>query len=167
MSSFSIAPIDELTSLLEMMLGTDVAAKAVESPMSADSSKVVGVYAADDGTVVSACAVDITLANYIGAALSMIPPGAAQDNASAGTLPDNALDNLEEIFNVSVNLTKVSDSAHVSFRNAIRPGDEMPEDVAAILSSATNRVDVEIEIQRYGAGLMALCALSEAAVPAA
>ncbi|MCP4170787.1 MAG: hypothetical protein GY758_08465 [Fuerstiella sp.] len=167
MSSVSIASIDELTSLLELMLGTDVSAKAVESPMEADSSKVVGVYASDDGTVVSAYAVDLTLANYIGAAFSMIPPGAAQDNASVGTLPDNAFDNLGEILNVSVNLTKVSDSGHVSFRNAIHPEDEIPDDVAAILSSEANRLDVKIEIQRYGAGLMTLCALSESAVPAA
>ena len=166
MSSFSLAPIKEVARLLEMMLGTGVSAKSVDAPMSPDASKVVGVYAADDGSIVSLCVVDLTLANYIGAALSMIPPGAAQDNVKEGALPENALNNLQEILNVCVNLTRVADATHVSFRNAIPPGEAIPEDVIALLSSQENRVDVEVEIDRYGAGMMALCALSESAVPA-
>ncbi len=167
MSSYSLAPSKELTRLLEMMLGTGVSAKSADAPIKPDSPQVVGVYAADDGSIVSLCVVDLTLANYIGAALSMIPPGAAQDNAKAGNLPDNAFSNLQEILNVCVNLTKVSDATRVSFRNAIRPGEQIPDDVNAVLSSSENRVDVEVEIDRYGAGLMALCALSESPVPAA
>ncbi len=167
MTSISFTTVDEVGSLFNMLLATDATVSESKSPMDMAGPNVIAVYANDDGSAVSLCVCNVALANYIGAALSMLPPPAAQENAKKGTVPDNVFANLNEVFNICVNLTKCSDASRLSLRDVFGPADPIPEDVEAILSSPAVRFDVEVDVERYGIGSMALCALAESPVSSA
>ncbi len=167
MTSFSFTAVDDVGSLLNMLLATGASVKETDSPMDMKAKKVIAVYATDDGSAVSLCVCNVALANYIGAGLSMLPPPAAQENAKKGTVPDNVFANLNEVFNICVNLTHCDDASRLSLRDVFAPTDQIPEDVEAILSSPAVRLDVEVDVDRYGLGLMSLCALAESPVSSA
>jgi len=75
---------------------------------------VNAVYATDDGTVRGFCTVDLPLAAYVAAALSLVPVGVAKEAIAAGRLSEELLDNIHEVFNVCARLLNEQSTKHVT-----------------------------------------------------
>ena len=119
------------------------------------SGSWIGVYVADDGKPVAACAVDVTLAAHSAAALSMLPPAVAKDAAKTKELTDVMVANLHEIMNICSRLLMADGSAHLKL-DKVYPAKAMPAPLTAMLGSVQGRVDFELNVPKYGAGTLAV-----------
>jgi len=119
------------------------------------SGSWIGVYVADDGKPVAACAVDVALAANSSAALSMLPPGVAKDAAKTKELTDVMVANLQEIMNICSRLLMNDSSAHLRL-DKVYPSKAMPPQVTALLGANPGRVDFELNVPKYGAGTLAV-----------
>ena len=85
-------------SVLEDLLGRQVVTRESELPRTAMAGAVARYRT--DGEERMLLVAEIGIAASIGAALSRLPAGAAEDFASEGWLPDNVKENLHEVLNV-------------------------------------------------------------------
>ena len=166
MSEIKLGTAEEVCDLLDMLLATEVIARETEPKSDTPDTQFVAVYATDTGDPVAVCACSVQLACYVGAGLSMIPPRVAAESAENGTFSDEIIGNLHEVFNICVNLTKAFGAGHLSLREVIAPGDPLPEDIKDIVESPSNRVDFEVDVDKYGIGVMSLRGLLKASTPA-
>lgn len=97
---------------------------------------------------------DVALAAAAGASLAMIPASAAQDAARNGNLPQNIADNFREVTNVMTSLF-TSGSGRVVRLGEFAVG-TVPEEVSLVLANPGGRLDLEIEVQGYGKGVLSL-----------
>ena len=142
-----------LTTLLGMPVKTTKAAPAASQPNGAIAA---GVYVTEDGGVGALCIVDLTLASFAGAALSMIPQGVALESAKRGTLDDMIAENLQEIFNVCVGFFNQGNVPHIRFSNTCLVPPALPGSIQSFASTAPSRLDLDVEIAGYGRGTMRL-----------
>ncbi len=119
------------------------------------SGSWIGLYVADDGKAVAACAVDVALAAHSAAALSMLPPGIAKDAAKTRELTDVMVANLQEIMNICSRLLMNDGSAHLKL-DKVYPSKAMPAALTALLGASHGRVDFELNVPKYGAGTLAV-----------
>ena len=119
------------------------------------SGSWIGLYVADDGKAVAACAVDVALAANSAAALSMLPPGIAKDAAKTKELTEVMVANLQEIMNICSRLLMTDTSAHLRLEN-VYPAKAMSPALAAMLGGSHGRVDFELNVPKYGAGTLAV-----------
>jgi len=115
------------------------------------------VYVGDDGIAGAFCACDIAFAANAGAALSMLPPGAAKDAIRERTLTDVMQGNLHEVMNICTRLVVRENAPHLRLSGVVAIAALAPA-TAALLKGAKARVDFEIGIPRYGAGLFSVLA---------
>jgi CheY-like chemotaxis protein len=88
-----------LVNILSDLLGHKVAATPCEPPR-LGSPGVIGLYRSATETTTTLFVAELGVAAAVGAALSRVPPGAAEDFVAEGTLPDVILQNLHEVLNV-------------------------------------------------------------------
>jgi hypothetical protein len=119
------------------------------------SGSWIGLYVADDGRPVAACAVDVALAASSSAALSMLPPAVAKDAAKNKELTEVMVANLQEIMNICSRLLMSDGSAHLKLQK-VYPSKAMPAELATLLGAAQGRVDFELNVPKYGAGTLAV-----------
>jgi hypothetical protein len=100
---------------------------------------------------------DVPLAAWAGAALTMIPAPVAQACISKGRLSDMTCENYQELVNVVAALFNVNDSPHTRLVSVHQmPGEAVPEGAAQMLQKPAGRLDLTIDIPRYGAGRASL-----------
>jgi hypothetical protein len=119
------------------------------------SGSWIGLYVADDGRPVAACAADVALAANSSAALSMLPPAAAKDAAESKVLTDVMIANLHEIMNICSRLLMSHSSAHLKLAR-VYPSRAMPPELTALLGAARGRRDFELDVPKYGTGTLAV-----------
>ncbi|RBY96904.1 hypothetical protein DQ237_04640 [Blastococcus sp. TF02-8] len=112
----------------------------------------VAVYVDPQMNVNSLCLMDLGASAYTGSALALLPPGGAQDAVEEdGELSGMQVEALYEVVNVLSALFNVPGAPHSKLHKLYAPGEEVPGDLAGMLS-AFNRVDLDIEIPTYGKG---------------
>jgi hypothetical protein len=126
--------------------------------VSSKAGSYFGVYVADDGSPAALCGCDIAFAANSGAALSMLPPNVAKEAAKSKDLTPVMLANLHEVMNICTRLMLRDDSPHLKLRE-LCPQSALPAPAAAIIGSAKGRVDFEIGIGKYGAGVLSVMCL--------
>ena len=96
--------LDSVEQMFQCLLGDGVQEK--KDPKGPDLSKpyVLAKYVDESGAVRRVLCCDLSLANSVGAAFSMIPAAVAADATKAGTVAENIRVNLNEVLNVCVNL---------------------------------------------------------------
>ena len=62
------------------------------------------------------------------------------------------LENLHEVFNVGASIFNRPGGPHVKLHNVHEPGEALPGDVRGWLAQPGARLDVAIEVPRYGEG---------------
>jgi len=117
----------------------------------------VGVFIGDQGAPVALCAMDANLAATFGAALSMLPPGAAKDAAKAKELTSVMIDNLREIMNISTRLLMNDTSLHLKL-GQLYPIKSLPAPGAALLVATNTRTQFQMQLAKYGGGVLSLVA---------
>jgi hypothetical protein len=115
----------------------------------------LGVFVADDGQPVALCGADVNLAASFGAAFSMLPPTAAKEAAKARELTAVMIENVREIMNICTRLVMDAASPHLKL-DQIYPVKLLPQSAAALLTSPKGRREFQVQLPRYGGGVLAL-----------
>jgi hypothetical protein len=158
MSDTSVLP-GPLTvrNLFEDLLGRDCNVAAGD-PITADDlpTATVAVYTDGQQQIYGVLAMQLTLAANAGAALGLLPAGAAEDSIDEQKLTPNLAENVFELCNVLTSLLNRDGGPHVKLYQVVYPGMPLPSDARAHLLALGRRLDLTIEVARYGKGKFSL-----------
>src|SRR3954453_9896404 len=158
MSDTSVIP-GSLTvrNLFEDLLGRDCNV-ATGDPITADDlpTATVAIYTDNSQQIHGVLGMTLPLAANVGAALGLLPPGAAEDSIDEKTLFPNLAENVFELCNVLTSLLNREGAPHVKLYQVIYPGMDLPNDARAHLLALGKRLDLTVEVARYGKGKLSL-----------
>lgn len=154
MSLKALPTADAIAKLIASLVGKNITAKSAPVLKEPPSGGVVGVCVDDTSSVAAVIVADVPLAAAAGASLAMIPPAAAQDAVRAGSLPPNIADNFREVANIMCSVLSASGGRGV--RLAEFAVASVPAAAAPVLGGGGARLDVEVEVQGYGKGRLAI-----------
>jgi len=154
MSETSVLPASAaVRSLFEDLLGREVAVGPGDPMVSQDRpTSVVAVFVDENQQLVAVLGLDISLAANAGAALGLMPVKVADESVEDGLLEPGLAENVSEVCNVLTSLLNREGAPHVRLHQVVLPGEEIPGDVSAHLLALGRRLDLEVEVSRYGTG---------------
>ncbi|MEV4707769.1 hypothetical protein [Actinoplanes sp. NPDC049316] len=158
MSDTSVIPAPHaVRNLFEDLLGRDVNVAPGE-PMTAENlpTGVIAIYTDPSQRLYAVLGMTLSLAANAGAALGLLPVGAAEDSIEEKTLFPNLAENVFELCNVFTSLLNREGAPHVKLYQVIYPGMDLPNDARAHLLALGKRLDLTIEVARYGKGRFSL-----------
>lgn len=158
MSDTSVIPGSlAVRNLFEDLLGRDVTVAPGTPFERADLARaVVAVYVDPAQQIAGVIGLDLSLAANAGAALGLLPAGAAQDALDEKSLTPMLVENVRELFNILTSLLNREGMPHVKLHQVVAPGQDLPSDAAAHLLALGRRLDLTMEVSRYGGGRFAL-----------
>ena len=148
-----------VATLLTSLLGDKVTAKARKEALDLESAGVKASYIDGNGAPKKILFCDLPFANGMGAALTRIPSGAVTDANKAGEVPENIYENLYEVLNICVNLFPTDPETHVVLGEVYKPERNSEE---LLDNSMESVVSFDVEVPRYGAGVLCLADLAGA-----
>lgn len=149
--------LNEIATTLNLLLNKDVS--VADGTAITTSPTIAGTYIDENGKLGALVLVDLPLASYAGAALTMIPGNVAATNIKAGTLSDEIGENLHEVFNIMVAFFNQGDVPHIRFSEMHIAPPAFPGEIDAFLSDDVRHADFDVDIAGYGAGKMSLYAI--------
>jgi hypothetical protein len=158
MSDTSVLPASlAVRTLFEDLLGR-VCTVGPAKPLSANDlpTATVAIYTDNAQQIYGVLAMELSLAANVGAALGLLPPGAAEDSIDERTLFPNLAENVSELCNVLTSLLNRDGVPHVRLHQVVYPGMALPADARAHLLALGRRLDLTIEVSRYGKGRLSL-----------
>jgi hypothetical protein len=157
-SVHNIPAPDAVARLFNDLLGRRVVAKksAVKHAVTPRSPGVFGLFGQSDEQIDFVVFCDVALASYSGAALSLIPAPTVQPSVRAGKLADGTFENFAEVMNIARGWFDTPGQPPVKMRRCIPSPCDLPKDLIALLLKPAERLDLDIEIDGYGAGKMLL-----------
>ncbi|AEV88806.1 hypothetical protein ACWT_7797 [Actinoplanes sp. SE50] len=158
MSDVSVLPGSlAVRNLFEDLLGREVTVSPGD-PLSADEIRTatVAIFTDNSQKIYAAMGLQLSLAANAGAALGLLPPGAAEDSIDEKQLFPNLAENVGELCNIFTSLLNKEGAPHTKLYQVIYPGMELPADARAILLALGRRLDLMVEVSRYGKGKMSL-----------
>ncbi len=147
---------EQLTSVLDGLFGCEKTTSQMEPAVAIDGPKVFATYKDNEGQLRFAITCDLKLANSLGAALTMIPPGAAEDASATGEVPKNIGDNLYEVLNICSSVFAECEHHRIAVDQVILPGQSCTNELTEKIESAECILQIEYELQRYQSGKMSL-----------
>jgi hypothetical protein len=162
MSDTSVIPAAlNVRNLFEDLLGRDVTVTQGEPLNLKDlSTAVVALFVDRAQNLVAVIGLDLILAANAGAALGLLPAGAAEDAVDTKQLPAALAENVSELCNVLTSLLNREGAPHVKLHQVIYPGTPLRLDAQAHLLALGRRLDLTVEISRYGKGRLSLALAS-------
>lgn len=147
----------ELGTTLTNLLGRDVGIKRLTAALQPGPRVAVSIasFQAGDEAEVYLWVCELGLAASLGAALSLIPSGIAQEQARKGQLDENLTENLHEVMNVGASMFS-GGGMRVVLHSLHLPPAPPPAEWKAFLSRPPARLDLEVSIPGYEPGKMAL-----------
>jgi len=158
MSDTSTLPVAlTVRNLFEDLLGRDVTVSPGD-PMTADDlpTGVIAVFTDGSQQLYAVLGMQLSLAANAGAALGLLPAGAAEDSIEEKKLFPNLAENVFELCNVLTSLLNREGAPHIKLYQVIYPGMDLPNDARAHLLALGKRLDLVIEVARYGKGKFSL-----------
>lgn len=146
----------QIKDLFEGLLGRDVAIDDSAPVVFETPRPVVGTYVDPSHRLATVVVMDQALAAYAGAALALVPKGAAEDAIENKVLPPNLFENSAEILNVLAAPIGDASGVHQRLDATFAPGDTVPPQVLAHGATLGAREDVEIDITGYGRGSLSV-----------
>lgn len=134
----------------EVFKGKPVPLKAGDDPV------VVASYITGEEKVKCLCLCDISAANRMGSALTMIPVDIANKSINDHTISDDIIDNIREIMNIVTTFLNVPELPHFKLKEVLSSKQELPEEITALAGDPGLRLDLEINLQNYGQGYMSI-----------
>ena len=143
--------------LFEDLLGRDCTVSPGD-PLTTDdlSTATVAIYTDNAQQIYGVLGMQLALAANVGAALGLLPPGAAEDSIDEKQLFPNLAENVFELCNVLTSLLNVEGAPYVKLYQVVYPGMALPADARAHLLALGRRLDLTIEVSRYGKGRLSL-----------
>jgi hypothetical protein len=158
MSDTSVLPVAlTVRNLFEDLLGRDVNVSPGDPMTAADlPTGVIAVYTDTSQQIYAVLGMQLALAANAGAALGLLPAGAAEDSIEEKTLFPNLAENVFELCNVLTSLLNREGAPHVRLYQVVYPGMDLPNDARAHLLALGKRLDLTVEVARYGKGKLSL-----------
>ncbi len=150
LSAASVSP------LLAGLFTNKIAVEESKSSEPIGAPRVVATYVDNEGHPRFGIVCDLALANSLGAALTLIPVGGAEDATAAGTVPENIADNLHEVFNICAAIFADTGNERIVLDRVHLPGESTDADY-----SFESLVEVDLDIDRYTTGRLSLVAISK------
>jgi hypothetical protein len=139
--------------LCDGLLGRDCALSHGRRPdLQAKPAPCTAVYVDDANELTTVVVLDFALTASAGAALGLVPAGAAQAAIEDGVLPDSLQENAAELLNVLAGTINAFSDTHQRLYQVHRPGEQLPADVVPWTLALTGRTDVSIAPKGYPAG---------------
>ncbi len=158
MSDVSVLPGSlAVRNLFEDLLGREVIVSTGD-PLSAEevTTATVAIFTDASQKIYGVLGMQLSLAANAGAALGLLPAGAAEDSIDEKKLTPNLAENVFELFNVLTSLLNREGGPHVKLYQVVYPGMDLPNDARAHLLALGRRLDLMIEVSRYGKGKFSL-----------
>lgn len=156
--SIALPNLKDVRDVLVGLTGFDVTLTPGQPVAGTAAKASYGVLVTDTGTLAAVAVLDLGLAAGLGAALGLLPPGAAEDALEDGELSAVMQENLYEVVNILSSVYNVPGGAHVRLSTLHGPGEPLPPDVAGLAIVIGRRVDVSVALGRYGKGGLSLVA---------
>lgn len=158
MSDTSVIPVAlTVRNLFEDLLGRDVNVSPGDPMTAADlPTGVFAIYTDTQQQLYAVLGMQLALAANAGAALGLLPAGAAEDSIEEKKLFPNLAENVFELCNVLTSLLNREGAPHVKLYQVIYPGMDLPNDARAHLLALGKRLDLTVEVARYGKGKFSL-----------
>ncbi|MCA9509424.1 MAG: hypothetical protein R3E88_03695 [Myxococcota bacterium] len=121
----------------------------------ARAASPTSVYVGDDDAVRALCVCELELAAHLGAALGMMPVGAAKDAVAAGALPEGLQLNFREVMNICAAMLCANGSPHVRLLDAFPSQEAAGAAAQKVAKSPAKRVDYQVAIDGFGGGKLA------------
>jgi hypothetical protein len=143
----------EVKDLLGDMLGRDITVAPCDpyTPVMTDRHSVA-VYVDDQNQMAAVAALDLPLSVWVGAAIGLVPAGGAEDQVDEGELSRLVRENLYEVMNIFSALFNKPGAPHLKIYSMHAPGEAVPSDVALLVKSLGNRLDLDVTVAGYGSG---------------
>lgn len=154
MSDTSVLPASlTVRNLFEDLLGRDCNVSPGD-PLGADdlATATIAIYTDSAQQIYGVLGMQLSLAANVGAALGLLPPGAAEDSIEEQKLYPNLAENVFEMCNVLTSLLNREGAPHVKLYQVVYPGMPLPADARAHLLALGRRLDLMIDVSRYGKG---------------
>ncbi|GAA1598845.1 hypothetical protein [Actinoplanes couchii] len=158
MSDVSVLPGSlAVRNLFEDLLGREVTVSPGD-PIAAPEvpTSTVAIFVDAGQKIYAVMAMELSLAANAGAALGLLPAGAAEDSIDEKQLFPNLAENVFELCNVFTSLLNKEGSPHLKLHQVIYPNQELPGDARAVLLALGRRLDLTVEVNRYGKGKLSL-----------
>ncbi|MDT4995082.1 MAG: hypothetical protein QOC94_1371 [Actinoplanes sp.] len=143
--------------LFEDLLGRDVTVSPGSPMEQADiPTATIAVFTNTAQQIYAVLGMQLALAANAGAALGLLPAGAAEDSIDEKKLTPVLAENVFELCNVLTSLLNVEGAPHIKLYQVSYPGMSAPADAVARLMALGRRLDLTIEVTRYGKGKFSL-----------
>lgn len=133
------------------LMGLTVTAKKGQAT-DVKGATAVGVVDDEAGQLVCLIQCDLAVAASIGAALSRIPAGAAQDAIRRSAMDDAILGNFHEVMNVLTVLTTAAVGRRTILRSVKQGKEALDPTLTAFAAAAKTKVFGQLTIQGYPGG---------------
>ena len=158
MSDTSVIPGPHtVRNLFEDLLGRDVNVSPGDPLAQADlATATVAIYTDAAQQIYGVLGMQLSLAANVGAALGLLSAGAAEDSIDEKKLFPNLAENVGELCNVLTSLLNKEGGPHIKLYQVVYPGDPLAADARAHLMALGRRVDLMVEVKKYGKGKLSL-----------
>jgi hypothetical protein len=115
-------------------------------------------YTVDGGRLAAIGLWDLPLAAASAAAMGMLAPTTVGEVLSSGSLDDELMELFAEVANVTAKLLNGPGSPHVVLRDINQLPAPLARDTNALLMHPVARLDYNVDVEGFGAGIMSLMA---------
>lgn len=158
MSAVTVPQTKDVRDLLETLLGRDVEVRtgaAMVDPV-LHGGAAIGIFTEQGSRLSAIVAMDVAAAAHIGACIGLVPPAGAREAAEEQVLPPALMDNAAEVLNIMRALFNTDTAPHHQLYATYAPGERPPEDVVTWTMAYVPRLDLDVEVQGYGAGRLSV-----------
>jgi hypothetical protein len=151
-----------VTKLFRGLLGraVTVTASVDAQPISINNKNTYTSLYLADKYVVTVVVCDLPLAAASGAALALIPAPRVEEWVREGHLPDDAVENVREVFNVMASTFNESNpGVHLKLGFFFPSGHSIPGAAAGFYERNVRRMDYKVQVEGYGSGLFTVLVL--------
>lgn len=149
----------ETTKLLTTTLRRPVKVVALKKPGPDSELLACGHYLDGQKVLVAGCFADKPFINYAGAALSLIPADAAEDNLKQASLDEIVQENFAEVLNIFSRLFNLANKSRIVLSATEFPPAARSATSLAMLAHSAGRIDFDVTIDGYGKGRLVLALL--------
>lgn len=155
-------PIQEvLRDFFVDLLGKGAAAgkaKEMKIKQGADAPKlIVSVWKDKYDRVGALCIAELYFAAVAGAALVLAPATILPEVEQNQTLPDNLLENYQEVVNILTGQLNTPSTPHLKLVHTFEhPTHEMPKEVWDVIERPSSRRDFDVTVEGYGGGKISI-----------
>lgn len=124
-----------------------------------NDAALFAVYIDDNDVPASLVAFDRHYCAYMGGALTMVPPDAANEAAASGEFTELVMGNIHEVMNILSRLFMEGTSPHLRLGEVRRSAADLAPAEKAILDGAADRLDMKMSLPQYGDSYCSLITL--------